>query len=402
MSAKPRTLILLLGTWVTCADADVTVRGRLQSYYESVSQRHDVALSMPSLPSSSWVTETAITGELRSQNLSVVIAGYASAGSGSNGLLTEGYGSLIFGGGWRLLAGVKREVWGNGIGWNPSNVLDNEVLFDKKKWRTRPFDGIAGREMVKASWTTATGEYAFYALPILKDPWGNEKAGWEWAARATWLVGELEVNAGVVETVSGAPTEMSRKSAALWASAPWSDRITVFGDLAVAFRNPYHYPANDLRDPPSDAHAPVISGLLGANVRLWGEMLLRGEFSYNGYGYSDSERARYLEGLIASAQQADFVTLGRWGATYQRYLLSRRYIGVTLSRQGVADLDWRLSLAYGADDSSYSPSVAAAYHITPRLDVFTELSYDGGRQRLAELRHQPVARRVMTGVTWYF
>jgi len=379
-----------------------TALGRFRVYYDAIATRPQAALSGPAPSSSGMMAEAVLASEFRSDSIFAKLAGYATGGGDNAALLTEGYAAHHPKPGVRLLAGLKREVWGNGVAWNPANLLDNELPFDPKTWRSRPLDGIAGRQMLLFGINNASGEYEMILLPQLKDPWGHTRAGGELATRITWLWDATEVNVGLIKTISNAPARMRRSAISLWGSRPINDGMTVFGDFAVHFSNPFSYPQTDFAHIATNGRTPVVASLIGANLRLPWEMSLRVEAAYNGFGYNRQERIRYLDGLTVSAQRGEIATVQAWAQRYQRYLLSRRYVGATLSREGISStFDWRLGILFGMDDRSHSFSGALTYHVTPRLDLSIEAVYDGGPKPWSELANQPVARRLMGGLVWH-
>nr|VFJ46052.1 MAG: hypothetical protein BECKDK2373B_GA0170837_101216 [Candidatus Kentron sp. DK] len=394
-------LVALPGAATTIPSIDY--HGRLVAEYESAKERTDVVLGPP--------PDTLYSG-LRTEmvgNLGLA-AGEAKArasvyyeGARAGQLdLTELFIDVEVDENAFVLAGRKREVWGNGITWNPANLL-GEPLFDPETWRTRPLDGVPGREMLQAGAVMPAGEFTFYALPGLVDPAGNKETGLDLAARATFVFGELETNTGAVQTIAGGNRRSRRSALAFWFNTPLDSQTTLFGDASVHFHNPFLYPADAaLHEDAEQAEETVGSFLFGLRHRLPGDALLRIEYFRNGFGYSGQQREALFQGLAGAFATSDLTRFGRFASNYTRFLLSRNWINFSAVHQAISPKwDWRAGIVLGIDDGGYSPNFSVAYHLTRTIDLRLDGFWDLGPDT-AEFRQQAVESRFWGGLAWHF
>nr|VFK25646.1 MAG: hypothetical protein BECKMB1821G_GA0114241_10156 [Candidatus Kentron sp. MB]VFK29627.1 MAG: hypothetical protein BECKMB1821I_GA0114274_10115 [Candidatus Kentron sp. MB]VFK74842.1 MAG: hypothetical protein BECKMB1821H_GA0114242_10115 [Candidatus Kentron sp. MB] len=396
-------LAALPGTATPIQIQSMEYHGRLAAKYENLKERSAVVLGPP--------PGTLYSG-LRTEmlgNLEVAISGakarasvyYEGTRDGQLELtelfIDAGVDENAF-----VLVGRKREVWGNGITWNPANLL-GEPLFDPETWRTRPLDGVPGREMFQVGTAMPAGEFTLYALPGLVDPGGNKETGLDLAARATFLFDELETNIGAVQTVNGKNRRSRRSALAFWFSAPLGSQTTLFGDASAHFHNPFLYPSDTTLDLDAGrAGETVGSFLLGLRYRLPSDTLLRMEYFRNGFGYSDGQREALFEGLASAFATLDLTNFERFASNYTRFLLSKNWVSFSAVHQAISPKwDWRAGVTLGIDDGSYSPSFSVSYQLTRSIELRVDGLLDRGPDT-AEFRQQAIENRFTGGVVWHF
>lgn len=111
------------------------------------------------------------------EKLRVHLATYSYVDSTGRGTfsLTEGYLEYRFLDSLYSIVGQRREVWGNGVTWNPANIVGTEVFYDADLQRNRPIEAQKGRLMAKIGYLFPDGYGSFevYALPLLVNRQGD-------------------------------------------------------------------------------------------------------------------------------------------------------------------------------------------------------------------------------------
>ena len=299
--------------------------------------------------------------------------------------------------------GERREVWGNGITWNPANIMTREVLYDVKRQRNRPLEAQKGRIMIKNSALITNGSYEMYLLPMLVDTKRDYVEGMDVAAKFNYVFSNVETNVAAIQTIAGGNRDSRKSDLSLWASYAFPNNITVFLDQLISFHNRFIYPSGEnLQENTRRQKRISYSTLEGASYRQ-NETVVRLECYYNGFGYDSSERRDYLSGLAANFRMGKFSDSGKWLDQYEQYLLSRYFVGLSLIKENlIRDLDLQAQIIYGIEDSSYPLSGFLTYHLNNRFDATVGLRVDKGATRDAEFDQQITTFQLFTGVTWHF
>jgi len=299
--------------------------------------------------------------------------------------------------------GERREVWGNGIRWNPANIISHELFYDIRRQRDKSFEAQKGRLMLKYFSLFSDYAISLYLFPQLIDIRQSHEDGIEVAFKCSGLIKNIETNMAFIQTMSGGDQQSKKSDLSFWASYTFPYNLTLFGDQLISFQNRFIYPVDSSLNENTDRINEITySTLLGASYR-WNETVLRGEMYYNGFGYDSNERSDYINGINLLYQQSQYSDANKWLNQYEQYLLSKTFIGLTIIQVNLLpDLDMQFQLVYGLEDSSFPASLTFTYHLSGHIDFTANVEINTGIDDDAEFNQQVTNSQLLMGVVWHY
>jgi hypothetical protein len=216
-----------------------------------------------------------------------VVRGFVERRTGeddrSEATLRQAYLQYDFGDGLSLRLGKQRVAWGSGFAWNPTSRLEppknplNTSLEQEGAWAARA-------DWVPASWASVTLVAARTEVDSTDLPYAiPERARRTAAVRARWLVRDTDL-ALVYAGGKGQRTLLGLDAGRSFG------RISAHAEAAL-YRGAELLPARD-----RESFFRLAAGALWAS----GEWSATLEYFWNGEGYDDAERERYLAALDAA------------------------------------------------------------------------------------------------------
>ena len=314
-------------------------------------------------------------------------------------LVNELYFDYVYSPSIYWLCGQKREAWGNGILWNPANVIDPQILYD------RPIEAQKGRIMVRNEQSYDWGSRDIYLMPVFLNSEGSLfPSGVDLAFKITGMLNDLEINVGGVQTCL--TNNGVRKTSALgvWMSRVYPNNLTFTADYRCAFLSPYLYPSDDdLNENIKRKDQLSNSVLLGLSLRVpYKNITIRGEYFYNGWGYTLQERQNFINGFNKMNNTQNYSNYQKWLDVYEPYLLSQNYLGFSFLYSDILGIyDWQFQTAYGIDDQSVVCFNNLNVHLNDKIDLYNRIMINGGKNEYSEFKQQIYNSQFAIGISFY-
>lgn len=298
-----------------------------------------------------------------------------------------------------FLVGLRKESWGNGFFWNPANIIDPEVSYDYYA------EYQNGQLMLKEEIYLENMDLSIYAIPLFATGGKLVPVGLEGAARAHWLWSGIDLNCGIIQTLARATTIDNKSALSAWASYAFPFNLTLSGEGLLAFVNNRQYPSDSNLTVNTDRqNQAVFSMLLSMAYQLpYQNMIVRGEYYHNGYGYTQEERVNLIDGLQNKYSLADYTSVAAWTAEYGSYLLSKNFIGLNFIYPEIGQVfDYLFRVTYALDDHSVIAYTSTTYHFADEVDFYGGFQLNTGKDIYSEYYQQMERFRFTLGATYYY
>lgn len=297
------------------------------------------------------------------------------------------------------LCGQKREAWGNGILWNPANVIDPQISYD------RPIEAQKGRIMVRNEQSYDWGSSDLYLMPAFLNSEGSlVPSGVDLGFKISGMLNDTEINVGGVQTCLTNNGDNKTSALGVWMSRVYPNNLTFTADYRCALLSPYLYPSDDdLNENTKRKDQLSNSVLLGLSLRVPNNnTTIRGEYFYNGWGYTPQERRDFVNGFNKMNATHNYGNYQKWYDVYEPYLLSQNYLGLSILCSDILGVyDWQFQTAYGIDDQSVVCFSNLNMHLYDKIDLYNRIIINGGKNEYSEFEQQIYDSQIIIGISLY-